>query len=98
MSRAIARVGDKVSEVRNTDGDQTDYVIATGSPSVFINGKAVARLGDKDSDNDPITSASPSVFVNGIPAARIGDDVADDDDPGGDPKKIVEGSKNVGGV
>lgn len=95
MTKGIATVGDKVSEVNNTDGDTTDYVIATGSPSVFINGKAVARLGDLDSDGDPIITATAGVFVNGIPAARIGDDVADDDHPGGNPKKITSCSPNV---
>jgi uncharacterized Zn-binding protein involved in type VI secretion len=93
--RGIAKVGDKVSEVSNTDGDTTDYVIATGSPNVFINGKACARKGDLDSDGDPVLTGSDSIFINGIPAARIGDDVADDDHPGGNPKRITGGSLDV---
>lgn len=61
------------------------YVIATGSPNVFINGLPAARVGDVSSVHlmpagdkcvphvAPIVTGSPTVFVNGLPMARVGD-------------------------
>lgn len=63
----------------------TPYVIASGSPNVFVEGKPVARGGDISSVHKmpagskcvPHTSAiiarSKSVFVNGLPIATVGD-------------------------
>ena len=39
-------------------------VTANGSPTVFINGIAVNRLGDEDSDGTPRAQGSPNVYVN----------------------------------
>lgn len=53
-----------------------------GSPSVFINGKAVVRVGDTGATNCPhigsfsSTEGSSSVFVNGKAVVRIGDSIS----------------------
>jgi uncharacterized Zn-binding protein involved in type VI secretion len=52
-----------------------------GSPNVFVNGKAVHRVGDQwaphtcgNSTHGAVQSqGSPNVFVNGKAVARIGD-------------------------
>lgn len=75
---AVARVGD--AGVAHCSG----YTIATGSPNVFINGRAVARQGDMSTTHlrpgapcvphaAPIQSCSSTVFVNGRGLARVGD-------------------------
>ena len=51
--------------------------IAEGSPDVFIEGKAAARMTDKvacskESTPQPIIEGSETIFVNGLPLARIG--------------------------
>ena len=81
---AAARVGDP-----DSGGDK----IATGSSNVFINGKAVARVGDKD-DHKPgpetKIEGSPTVFVNGKPVVRVGDK-----DTHSPPHVITSGSPDV---
>lgn len=71
--------------------------LVTGSPNVFINGKAAGRVGDSyaphgciihPSHSGTIASGSGSVFINGKPAGRIGDPVS----CGG---SVAEGSDNV---
>jgi len=60
------------------------YVIAEGSPDVFVNGKPVARKGDQSTSHlrpgspcpshvAPIEGSSSTVFVNGRGLARVGD-------------------------
>lgn len=92
MSKAT-RVGDDC-----TGHDACPAVpLVSGSPNVFINGKAAGRVGDPysphgcedHSTHTPhIASGSSSVFINGIPAGRIGDSV----DCGG---SVAQGSPNV---
>jgi uncharacterized Zn-binding protein involved in type VI secretion len=86
MGRPVARLGD--IGVPHC----SPFVIATGSPDVFVNGLPLAALGDITSPHlrEPpayifpcplhvgvIYSASQKVFVNGRPAARIGDKLFD---------------------
>lgn len=63
------------------------YVIAQGSPDVFVNGIPIARKGDTvtthllpggpcPSHAPPIQGCSSTVFANGICVARVGDAVA----------------------
>lgn len=87
------RVGDL-----NTGHDSCPTVaLVTGSPNVFINGRAAGRVGDSyaphgchvhPSHVGKIASGSSSVFINGKPAGRIGDPVS----CGG---AVAEGSSNV---
>lgn len=70
----------------NTGHDACPAVaLASGSPDVFINGKAAGRKGDsyashgcKDhpTHTGTISSGSGSVFINGKAAGRIGDSVS----------------------
>lgn len=71
--------------------------LVTGSPDVFINGKAAGRVGDSyaphgcinhPSHSGTIASGSSSVFINGKAAGRVGDPVS----CGG---SVAEGSSNV---
>jgi len=67
----------------------TAYVIATGSPTVFINNRPAARLGDVSTLHKKpggktciphvatIVTGSSTVFINGQPAARVGDALLD---------------------
>lgn len=64
------------------------YVIASGSPTVLINGRPAARVGDISAPHlipagsrcvthvAPIASGAASVLINGKPAARVGDSLA----------------------
>ena len=82
MTLAVARVGDLFVD---TDA------IASGSPDVFINGIACARLSDPTTGHTlpghgfypsvPITTGSGSVFVNSLPIARLTDSHAVHCDP-----------------
>jgi uncharacterized Zn-binding protein involved in type VI secretion len=60
------------------------YVIASGSPTVLINGRPAARLGDSSSPHlrpgkpckphkAVIITGAATVLINGRPAARVGD-------------------------
>lgn len=77
-----AKVGDTIKG----HDDCPDVTIKTGSPTVFVNGKPAARVGDigysHGCDNieylhpmhaPVITTGSSKVFINGKPAARVGD-------------------------
>jgi len=63
------------------------YVIASGSPTVFVDLTPAAGLGDLSTPHlrtgkpcrphvAPISSGSSTVFVNGRPIARVGDTLA----------------------
>lgn len=65
----------------------TPYTIATGSPTVFVNGLPVATVGSLSTPHlmfvpktkkciphaATVVTGSSSVFVNGLPVARVGD-------------------------
>jgi uncharacterized Zn-binding protein involved in type VI secretion len=79
--RPVARLGDPGVP------HCSPYVIANGSPTVFVNLKPAARLGDISTAHlrpgnpcrghvAPISSGSPTVFVNLRPLARLGDPLA----------------------
>jgi uncharacterized Zn-binding protein involved in type VI secretion len=78
---AVSRKGD--AGVPHCSG----YVIAEGSPDVYLDGRPVARVGDRatshlkpgspcKSHTPPIVRGSSTVFVNGRQIARIGDPLA----------------------
>ena len=91
---ASARRGDP--GVKHCSG----YVIAQGSPDVFINNKPAARVRDPStahlrpgakvcvSHRSKIASGSPNVFVNNRPMARRGDPLTAC-------TRIAQGSPNV---
>jgi uncharacterized Zn-binding protein involved in type VI secretion len=76
---AAARLGDR--GVPHCSG----YTIASGAPTVLINGRPAARVGDVSTPHlkpggrgcnthvAPIVTGSASVIIEGRPAARIGD-------------------------
>ena len=75
------------------------YVIASGSPDVFINTRAAARVGDPSTTHlvpgapcfphvSKIIAGSPNVFVNNLALARQGDALSAC-------TKIAQGSPNV---
>lgn len=76
------------------DGDRphSGGPVLQGSTNVFINGKAVCRVGDpihcNSSSQDSPVQGSASIFVNGLPVARSGDPTAH----GG---VIVEGEQKI---
>ncbi len=73
MARSQARLGDK----SNHGG-----VIVTGASRTLVNGKPLARMGDKHNcplpghGVTPIVSGSPYTLTEGKPNARVGDAVA----------------------
>ncbi len=78
---AVTRVGDA-----NTGHDLCPpTTLASGSPDVTVNGKAVGRVGDPyaahgckshPSHVGTIASGSATVFINGKAAGRVGDAVS----------------------
>lgn len=81
MAQPAARIGDMHScpvvsgETPHTGGP----IGPMGSPDVFIEGRAAARLGDLAACQGPpdqITRGSQTVFINGKSAARQGDGTA----------------------
>jgi uncharacterized Zn-binding protein involved in type VI secretion len=63
--------------------------IVSGSPDVFFDGLAAARMGDKSACGSPITGAvSGTVFINGLNAATL-------DSTGGHGNVIIGGSGTV---
>tara|TARA_R110000787_G_scaffold216270_1_gene325404 strand:- start:2282 stop:2578 length:297 start_codon:yes stop_codon:yes gene_type:complete len=70
---------------------KTSY--AAGSGSVFVNGAAAVRVGDKTGCGDPATGGSGSVFVNGIAVHRKGDSTGGHGSWGGN--AAATGSGNV---
>lgn len=76
----------------------TGYISANCSPNVFVNGKALARVGSTTFESDvcdtgsgTVSQGSPTVFVNGYPVARNGDKIS----PHNGTAKISSGSSNV---
>jgi uncharacterized Zn-binding protein involved in type VI secretion len=79
---AAARKGD--AGVPHCSG----YVITSGSPTVLINNRPAARVGDVSTPHlipsrrkcaphvAAIVTGAPTVLINGRPAARIGDKLA----------------------
>ena len=75
---AAARLGDR--GIPHCSG----YVIATGNPTVLINGRPAARVGDVSTPHlrpggrrcqthvAPIITGNPTVIIAGKPAARVG--------------------------
>ena len=75
---AVTRVGD--ADIPHCSG----MTRAVGSPTVFVNGKAVSRQGDPNtshllppapcpSHSAVISSGSSTVYVNGKQCGRVGD-------------------------
>ncbi|MDF2535125.1 MAG: motif [Bacillales bacterium] len=109
----IARQGDAITGTTNGEhaghydewgspihGSSTiSGTITSGSPNVFINGKAVARAGDSTIESDAcdsgqsgsLRSINRGVFVNGLPVALNGDAI----NPHNGTAHIVAGSGNV---
>ncbi len=75
--------------------------VISGAPTVFINGRPAARVGDqiltprvepqRPCVGGPIVSGSATVFIGGKPAARMGDLAV----TACGPEAIVTGSPNV---
>jgi uncharacterized Zn-binding protein involved in type VI secretion len=79
----ICRVGDiGIGDCSCHDSTKKDKagVIVSGSPNVFAEGPAVARVNDiivSGCDHTSIIiTGSPNVFVNGQAVARVGDSFA----------------------
>ena len=77
--RPVARLGD------HGVPHCSPFVIATGSPTVFVNLRPAASLGDLSAPHlghrcrphvAPISSGSLTVFANLRPLARVGDGLA----------------------
>lgn len=90
---AVSRKGDR--GVPHCSG----YTIAEGSPDVNVNGRPVARVGDRSTSHKrpgdpckkhtaPIARGSTTVIVNGRQMARIGDPLVSC-------TKIAQGSPDV---
>lgn len=77
--RGIARIGDKCKGTCRSHRNpiEVEGIIVSGSPDCFINGRAIARIGDKVISScgheGIIVSGSPDAFVNGRGHARLGD-------------------------
>lgn len=54
------------------DPPATPGQIATGAPSVTLNGRPAARQGDATSNNSIVRDGADNVFINGRPAAAVG--------------------------
>jgi uncharacterized Zn-binding protein involved in type VI secretion len=80
----VGRVGDNAQH----DGD--DHPAKQGSPDVFVNGKAVMRVGDPGK-GWTAKKGSKGVLVNGIPVHRVGDETSHDTGDG----QLVDGSQDV---
>ncbi len=92
-ARGIARVGDhhECPKYKDETLPHKGGPILKGSPDVFVNGKAVARVKDVahcEHDKDSIKKGSPSILVNDLGVARL----HDSSQHGG---KIKIGSSNV---
>ena len=76
MGSPIARIGD----LTTGHGCHPPQTIIEGSPSVFLDGLAVARVGDSvsahtcgsDTHDGVIMSNGSNIFVNGQEIARVG--------------------------
>lgn len=80
MSTAVARLGDLCSG----HGDFPPRPSISASPNVFVNGRALLRLGDayaihcnaSTCHGGAVASGSATVYCNGQPVARVGDAVS----------------------
>lgn len=61
--------------------------VTSGADNFRVNGKPVARIGDKTSCGAVINSGSPTFHIEGQPVARVGDTT----DHGG---SLVEGDES----
>jgi uncharacterized Zn-binding protein involved in type VI secretion len=94
--QSVARFGDTISTGHGCD---TVSTVIGGSPTVFVNGRAVIRATDPIAPHTilagivcvphaaVVNAGSSTVFVNGIPIARVGDSA--------DAGVITSGSLNV---
>lgn len=79
----IARVGDRAQGTCTAHKTpiSTGATIIAGSPTVTVENKAVARVGDAVQTDcghiSKIVSGSPDITADGIAVARLGDSVAD---------------------
>ncbi len=101
--RPITRVGDKARCPSDSHGNDccshdVQGPAVQGSPDVFINNKAVLRIGDPGVHSaccGPNTwktaEGSPTVFINNIPAVRINDTTTHCGGTG----KMIEASPDV---
>ncbi|QEZ91104.1 PAAR domain-containing protein [Proteus sp. CD3] len=68
-----------VGDLGTGHGNYGSTKVLTGSSTVFVEGRAIARKGDLlEPHHDHrriITGGSNSVFVDGKPAARVGDNI-----------------------
>lgn len=98
MGSAITRLGDKTAGLSGTHAWQATPS-DSGSPTIFINGKAAIRIGDHytthSMPNPPVAphdavsaQGSTTVFFNGLAVTRVNDLTSCTD-------KIAEGSPNV---
>lgn len=77
--RGIARIGDRCKGVctAHITPQEVEGVIISGCEKSFINGRAVARIGDKvrsDCGHEGIIiTGAPTAFFEGRPHARLGD-------------------------
>ena len=63
-SRGVIRAGDPWN-IHVCDGSVHAGLVAAGSGSVFVNGRAVARIGDAINCGSIIAEGSSDVFVGG---------------------------------
>lgn len=61
--KGVTRVGD-YSPVHTCGDSSHDSVMAQGSPTVFVNGIPMCRIGDLHSCGDKAGTGSPNVFSN----------------------------------
>ena len=75
----IARVDEDGSEPHDgTPADQRKF--ESGSPNVFLNGKAIVRVSDPTKCGDIALTGSGTVFANGLSVHRKGDVILSHDD------------------
>lgn len=55
--------GSSISPHNNFKGPHNSATVSAGSPSVFADGKAVARLGSLNNCGHSMSQGSPDVFV-----------------------------------
>jgi len=59
----VVKQGDKVAPHKKSGCDPDESVMTIQSPTVYANGKQLARIGDKYTPDNIITSGSPNVFA-----------------------------------
>lgn len=77
--RGIVRIGDKTHGwcTGHKTTIEVDGIVISGSEDSYVNGRAIARIGDKVRANcgheGIIITGQPDAYINGRPHARIGD-------------------------